>query len=304
MPDSTSALIELSERRYFAGALNEAITLLRSSIASATFGLLGIQEKTELRLQLGKLLVIAIFMEGLDPAAARQELGIAEGDGDARQRAAATDLIGLSHYYEQLARERPDFSTARRMFESALAAREAWSDGRELSESHLHLGLTDQFSGEAVAALDHFTRAYDLAKGGGHKVEQSFAVRHLGFLHRGRGALLPAYECMLESLRLREEIEMAIYLPFSHLSLAEAALALGRSTEARQHFELAKELAGRIGNKRASLLSQLALGRLHRSREEWAAARASFRSAQALAEEIGHRVALAEAVEGLKTIPD
>jgi hypothetical protein len=48
----------------------------------------------------------------------------------------------------------------------------------------------------------------------------------------------------------------------------------------------------------------LALGRLHRSREDWAGARASYHAAKAVAEEIGHRVALAEAVGGLKAVPD
>jgi tetratricopeptide (TPR) repeat protein len=303
MPAKLREFLNLSEARYFAGALEEATRLLIAQIETKWFQRLPAQHQAALRLQLGKLLVAAIFIDGRDGEAARQQLEIARNIGEPKQRAAATDLIGLASYYEQLPLDSPDFTRARAEFGAALQARKAWADLRELSESHFHLGLVAQFSGEAEFAMEQFRQAYDMAAQGNHKVEQSFAVRHIGFLHRAQGQLHAAYDCMAESLRLREEAGMKIYLPFSLLALADAALALDRSEEAERHYRAAKQAAVEIGNKRAQLLAALGLGRLHRALEDWTEARSSFLSARALAEEMGHQVALREALEALTAIP-
>ena len=108
---------------------------------------------------------------------------------------------------------------------------------------------------------------------------------------------------MAESLLLRQQIGMVIYLPFSHLSLAEVAFALERSEDAERNYLQAKTIAIEIGNKRGLLLAELGLGRLHRKLERWADARVSFGNAHKIAEEIGHRVALGEANDELKGLP-
>ena len=126
MPAKLRDLLDLSEARYFAGALEDARLLLTVQIETEWFQRLPAQDQAALRLQLGKLLVAAIFMEGCDGEAARQQLEIAKSIGEPKQRAAATDLIGLACYYEQLPLDRPDFTQARAEFEAALQAREAW----------------------------------------------------------------------------------------------------------------------------------------------------------------------------------
>jgi tetratricopeptide (TPR) repeat protein len=304
MPVAVPELLAQSERSYFAGALKDAIHLLASHIDHGSFERLPPRDQATLRLQLGKLLVTAVFMEGGGGAAARQHLDLVKQLGSPNQHASAIDLVGLSLYYEQLSAERSDFTSALREFEAAMQARQAWSDPRELSESELHLGLVAQQTGQHEAALERFKFAYELASGGDHKVEMSFAVRHIGFLRRTRGELGTAYECMAESLRLRQEIGMTIYLPFSHLSLADAASALDRFEEAAVHYERAGQLAREIGNKRAQLLTTLGLGRFHKTRERWTEARSRYLEARALALEIDHRVALAEAAEALGSLPD
>ena len=304
MPVAVDELLAHSERSYFAGALRHAIDLVCGCIDQDSFERLPSSDQARLYLQLGKLLVTAVFMEGSDGATARRHLELVKHLGSPRQHASATALIGLSRYYEQLAAERPDFALALKEFEAALEARQGWSDSRELSESHFHLGLVAQFTGQADRAFERFRLSYDLASAGNHKVERSFAVRHIGFLRRAAGELEAAYECMAESLRLREEIEMTIYLPFSHLSMADAALALRRREEAAEHYERGHGLARRIGSKRARLLTALGLGRFHLAQERWADARSSFVEARALATEVGHRVALAEADEALQALAD
>jgi tetratricopeptide (TPR) repeat protein len=301
MPVLVDELLDKSERSYFAGALKDAIDLLDDCIDNS-FEHLPSSDQARLRLQLGKLLVTAVFMEGNDGAAARQHLDLVKQLGSLRQHATATDLVGLSLYYEQLATERPDYASALQEFEAALQARQAWSDTRELSESQFHLGLVAQVTGQQDAALERFSLAYDLARVGEHKAELSFAVRHIGFLRRAKGELESAYRCMAESLRLRQAIGMIIYLPFSHLSFADAASALGRFEEAATHYERAGQLARQIGNKRARLLTALGWGRFHTAREQWTGARSSFLEARALAVEIGHRAALAEASEALEAL--
>jgi tetratricopeptide (TPR) repeat protein len=297
-PDSVSALLDHSEALYFSGKLREAIALLERALGSAS-----VKDFISVELQLGKLLVAAIFMEGANPQPARVHLQGALTGGDPRQRATATDLLGLSCYYEQLGRERPEYTLARRHFETALAARKVWGTLRELSESEFHLGIVDQFTGHSEEAMNRFRRAYALATEGDHRVEQSFAIRHIGFLQRARGDFMAAYESMAESLLLRQQIGMVIYLPFSHLSLAEVAFALERSEDAERNYLQAKTIAMEIGNKRGLLLAELGLGRLHRKLERWADARVSFGNAHKIAEEIGHRVALGEANDGLKGLP-
>jgi tetratricopeptide (TPR) repeat protein len=296
-------LLAHAERRYFAGHLNEAIALLRDRAQASDFPSLSDSDQVALRLKLGELLVAAMFMDGEGAATAREHLHLAYMQADTRQRALVADLIGLSHYYEQLAREQPVFTTAQAQFETALQAREAWADSRELSQSHLHLGMVAQLTGDGEAAMDRFRRSYELAKKGGHKVEQSFAIRHIGFLHRGRGDFQAAYDAMTESLRLREEVGLIIYLPFSHITLADAALAIGRRDESERNYAAAQEVASRIGNKRAQLLSHLGLGRLHRARENWTAARIHFTTALTLGRQIGHEVASREADDALRSLP-
>jgi tetratricopeptide (TPR) repeat protein len=297
-------LLARAQQRYFAGHLNEAVALLKQRIEAADFLSLPDRDQSELRLQLGRLLATAIFMDGANPVLAREQLDLARTKGDARQRAASADLMGLTRYYEQLARERADCAEAQVEFEAALRAREAWADSRELSESHFHLGMVAQLTGDGETAMDRFRRSYELAKQGGHKIEQSFAIRHIGFLRRGLGDVQGAYEAMAESLRLREEVGLIVYLPFSHLTLAEAALALERVEESERHFRLAHEIATRTGNKRAQLLSELGLGRLHRAEERWAAARTHFTNALGLAEQIGHQIAAGEARDALRSLPE
>jgi hypothetical protein len=100
-PDSVSALLDHSEALYFSGKLREAIALLERALGSAS-----VKDFISVELQLGKLLVATIFMEGASPQPARVHLQGALTGGDPRQRATATDLLGLSCYYEQLGRER------------------------------------------------------------------------------------------------------------------------------------------------------------------------------------------------------
>lgn len=229
-------------------------------------------------------------------------LALAIAAGDPGLIATAHDALGMARYYQALA-TRGDFGPAFEELALALAARETTGDSRALAESVFHIGLIRQNTGDWDEARRCFERAIAVAEAGGHALELSYAVRHLGMYYQSQvGDLETARACYQRSLELREQIGFRIFLPFSHLALGELLVELGRLDEARLHFTSAYEIAAEIGSPSQTIFALLLLGELHERRGEVELARDCFERGLRAAEEAGFERGLARAVAGLERL--
>lgn len=134
--------------------------------------------------------------------------------------------------------------------------------------------------GDQNRARDYFAEADDLAAG--FPLEKSYALRHLAFVQRVDGDYTSAIDNLSESLKLREQIGYAVYVPFSHISLGDTYAMLDNAAEdAAAQYEQGLQTAQQIGNRRAIMLAHYGLGILHKDRYQ-------LNIALGIAQDIGH----------------
>jgi tetratricopeptide (TPR) repeat protein len=268
-------LCDISESYYYLGRLDDAIKLLKIGEQLLKAKEVTRHDQLKFLLQSGKILTSSIFYRNRDAEEALATLAhakqLAAFVRNEQGEADALDLLGFAYYYKQLMTKEGESSTALAYCQQALERREVLGDQRGISESSFHVGLIYENGDQPDLdqARIYYTRAYQIARQHGYKLEQSYAVRHLGgLLAEMQGDLKQAQQYFEESLALREEIGFKITLPFSHLAVGEICAKRNELTVAARHYQRAEILAREMEQPVARILSQLSLGEIYLAQQQ------------------------------------
>jgi tetratricopeptide (TPR) repeat protein len=241
-------------------------------------------------LRLGNVRALWSFLRNEGFAGAIESLDqaqrYAEAATDPLTEADALAGLGMALHYQRLGTGEGTIEDALAHFEQAQALRETTNDRHGLCESRFQIGLMDQFKGDWDAAHKAFAESYTLAKEHGWHLEQSYAVRHLGFWQLRTDQLDAALAAMQESLTLREAIGQRLLYPFSHLAIGDAHAALGSLPQAADHHRLALTLADEMGLGVPRAFAILSLGEVAEASGDQARALERYREALAAGEQL------------------
>lgn len=299
--------IRIAEALFYAGRLPAAIQLVEAAIGAAPKDLAGIDDGLlRLHIESGKLHAFSSFTanSGYDAGLAALEKGRRLADKIGNQGGLADGLLyrGFLLYSRTYNSEAGDYDEALQDLQSASSLFEEIGDTRGFVQSLIYIGIIHERQGDPEAARRYYSRSLDLAGRGGHKLELSYATRHLAFLHARDGQLEAALDLFRQSLALREEIGFRIYLPFSYLSVGETHAEMGNHGTALRYYEQACRLAEEIGADRALVLCLLATARAQGETGALAAASDSYREARARASDIQYDRGVREAETGLAAL--
>ncbi|MCI0712600.1 MAG: tetratricopeptide repeat protein [Chloroflexi bacterium] len=276
--------------------IEEAFTLLESFDAWPDLPEIQSEDYINLKLKLAELLNVSIFIHKTSPQRVLAVLADLPDD-----HPDVLNMRGLAHYYDQLGTENADFSIAIENFLQALKLHQGEDNARGRVKTLFHIGLVHQFSRRPDEARDHFQQAYELTKEHSFPFEQSFAVRHLGFL-ADNPELTRQY--LEESLQLREQLNCNVYLPFSHQSLAQVYLKVGDYDAAEQHLKKGQAIAQKYNIARAVYFIDMTLGDLYVAKQEYDSATDAFTRMKQGASDFGHEEVAALAEQRLKELAE
>jgi tetratricopeptide (TPR) repeat protein len=113
-------------------------------------------------------------------------------------------------------------------------------------------------------AVEHYTKALQIADQFGHVFEKSEPTRHLAWDAFLKGDLDQALDSARQALALREAANFRPHLPFDHLLLSDIYLARGDREHAVLHAEAASALAEAMGFTRVLVMANERLERLNK----------------------------------------
>ena len=300
------SLCEIAELYYYLGKLDEAVSVLKTGLQLTSAKEVHLRDQVKITLQYGKILIAHYFLmnKGFDLALATalEAKQLAETAHYEKGIADALSLIGQAHYYKKLNTGEGGYEEALAYFQQALTYREKLHDTRGISEALFHSGLTYEQRDLVDKARDCYTEALQFADLYNHKLEKSYALRHLAGLGAAKGDLDAALNYALTSLALREEIGFRVYLPHSHILVGDIYLEREDSESALINYQNAQALAEEMDIKNALILSLLAIGNIQLVQEDTVLARENFQQAHTLAQELGVGYAIAETSSRLNAL--
>ena len=201
------ALCEAAESYYYQSKLDEALGILRTALQLTTAKEVQPRDRLTLQLEYGKILVAHYFLANRDFSLmltilqeARQ---LAEEIHDEKGIADALSLLGQAYYNKRLNTGEGDYDQALTYFQQTLKLREHLRDTRGISEALFYCGLVHEQCQLDDKALAYYTDALQFAELYNHKLEKSFALRHIAGIARNKGELDEALNYALTSLALR-----------------------------------------------------------------------------------------------------
>jgi tetratricopeptide (TPR) repeat protein len=236
--------ISHSERDLYRGkleaALKRATVALKCSSSS--------QQKAEAFLQRSRIYGFMFFLQNRGIESAIEDVKRAEHellvDPDPPELLARTNLQhAFLAYASSMISGSADFSEAQQYLGRLQPTR--LSPALQ-SDYWLYRGLILENIGSSGEARDAYEKSHAAAALSGNKLSESYAIRHLGLWLLANGEPQPALPLLRKSLRLREEIEFEVYLPFSVHSVGKAHAALGERYQAASYFKRAEHLARKL----------------------------------------------------------
>lgn len=171
-----------------------------------------------------------------------------------------------------------------RAYELLAAANNAEGKGKAV----FGRGLIYQRLGELDQARASFVEALEIAEKHDLKYDESLAIRHLGFIHFAEGDLDKACAHARQSLALREEIGCHVLLASAHHVLGSVSIARQEWADAIAHLQQADALAQEMDLKFIRIMTLLSIGEWYKRQNELDLAREHFQLAKDIAEETGH----------------
>ncbi len=261
------ACCEIAQAYFYLGRVADAQHVLRSTLHLIEASEVKLRDRLKLLLLYGQVLTIDHFLNDTDAdllfATILQARQLAETAHDQQGLADALSLLGQAHYFATLvARVRSgaspnspqgqgEYDEALTYQQQSLELREALHDTRGVCESHFHIGLVHERWRQRDLALEHYTKALQIAEQSGHLSEKSEPTRHLAWNALWRADLDQALTYGLQALSLREAANFRPYLPFDHLLLSDIYLRKEDRANALLHAEIASTLAKAMGSTRA-----------------------------------------------------
>lgn len=282
------SLTNLAQAYYRAGQLGKALAIMEQAHTICDCEEIEAEILAKLRLSQAKLQAVGIFMANDSADATLQTLNrVREITQNNLLLARADDLAGLAHYYAQLGQGNADYSAAESLL-NKVAEYDVQLPAEWESEWHFHRGLIYQNTNRIDESRTQFQRSYDIAQENDFKEVQSFAVRHLGFIQQYQEQNLDAARLSFEeSAKLREDIGLKIYLPFSYQTLGSLCLLQEDYDAAARYLDRAQKSAVELNNQRALTLILLSFADLYQQQNFIEQARQSYLDAKSTAESIG-----------------
>jgi tetratricopeptide (TPR) repeat protein len=261
---AAGALCAIAQTYYYFGRLGEAQQLLRTALALLHAPEATAQQRLELLLLYGQVLVVDHFlMRGHDAepvfTTLQQARQLAEATHDRQGLADAIGLLSQAHYFASVVEYRRHglplsstpgdgkFDQAMLYQEQALELREALQDTRGMSESYFQIGVVYERWQQYARSQEYYTKARQIADQYDYSFEKTEPARHVAFQALREGDLDQALTLALEALALREAAGFRPYLPLDHLLLRDIYLAKGDIVRAEQHAQQAQVLAEEMG---------------------------------------------------------
>jgi tetratricopeptide (TPR) repeat protein len=146
-----------------------------------------------------------------------------------------------ARYLEQREQEDPQELS---LFERAAQLYAELGDARGEGEAVFWVGIVHQvIRGDHDTALPLFERSLALATAADDKLTQTYALRHLGFVAAESGDTAGAREHLLESTRLRRDLDFGPGVAANLIALAHVAAADEKGDEVRDFLDEADQLA-------------------------------------------------------------
>ena len=258
-------LYNSAQSLFFAGHVDDALTRLRESDALTIDRHVSPTDQNRLLILTSEILIVRTWLKPHTPIE-RAETMLAtalQHAADEDQRAAALMAMGRLNYFPMFQAQAPDAQLPLRYFTQAFDIWQRIGSTRGICESQFWIGLIYQiFLPDLEKAETYFRNALDLAEAHSFKLEQSYLVRHLGFITQKRGELDTARTMLEQSLALREELGFLVYLPFSLLSLGNVCAAQGDIGAAETYYNRALSTAETLSLELPIIQALLALGEL------------------------------------------
>lgn len=273
------ACCKIAQAYFYLGRLADAQYVLRNMLHLIETSEAEPQDRVKLLLLSGEVLTVDHFLNDTDAnllfEPLREARKIAEAIPDQQGIADALSLLGQAHYFVTLmARERSDASLdstqnqgeyreALAYQQQALELREALQDTRGQAESHFYIGIVYERWQQRTLAVEHYTKALQIAEQFGHLFEKSEPTRHLAGDAFLKEDLDQALALAQQALSLREAANFRPHLPFDHLLLSDIYQAKGERASAVRHAEIASTLANEIGSTEALAWANKSLKQLN-----------------------------------------
>jgi tetratricopeptide (TPR) repeat protein len=180
-----------------------------------------------------------------------------------KQASATLDMAEGRFTYFRALDKVGDWLAPTEHFDQALKAFEELGDGIGLAEAMFYRGLVYQMQDQDKPARETFDKGLELTSRTGDERVRSFIVRHIAYLQQKAGEVDLARTNFRESLRLRQQNQMHLFVPFALLVLAELELDQKNTAEAIKLTEEAIPLSKSGNSPRALYSGQLLLAKLY-----------------------------------------
>ena len=272
---SYTSIIPNAKNLYHSGKHNEAFMLLQQSMQKVKEELLSLDENihsqlislsNEMELTSLSFAVQSIFLHNIN---ARTTIDLLQEKIRSMESKTVNDevfvhdlydLLGLAYYYQEMKKVDKNFEAADHNISKSLAFREN-SGSPKLAYSYFHKGLIQQYSGDTQQSLENFKKANIISQQDPYLL--SFISRHLGFMMQQNGQIKEAKDLFEQSLQLRLDHSIMVYVPFSCITLADCYMELKEYERAEQLLHKAVEIGELIHQDRALALAHLSLAQYY-----------------------------------------
>lgn len=302
-------LNHLSEVYYYQGQLDMATQLYESNIYLLSAEPMTIEDKARFQVQRGKMLYYqsSLADSGFEAAWAvlLEARKLAESAADKACLAKALNLIGSVLYAQAFANG--NFEEPRLYFQHAFELRQQLADTQGMSESLFYLGLTYQnkdgrTEDDRAEGLKQFHEAQALAQAGGHKLEESYTVRHIAAEHQEDGDLEKALIGFERSLTLREQIGYKVYQPSALLTIGHVYRARQELDQAISYYQKAYDLAIQMNQTVSMVRLQMTLGDTEKENQNMHNALKHYETAHQTAAATNYQKGLAAATAKIQAL--
>jgi tetratricopeptide (TPR) repeat protein len=302
-------LYRLSEVYYYEGQLENAVQIHESNIYLLSAHGTSLEDKARFQIQRGKMLYYQSSLTDSGFGAAWEVLldanKLAGSSEDKSYMAKVLDLMGLVLYSQAFTNG--NFGKPREYFRQAFELSQQLVDTRGMSESLFHIGLTYQNKDNRTEedreeALKHFHEAEELVKTGGHKLEESYIVRHIAADHQENGNLDKALVGFERSLELREQIRYKVYQPAALLAIGQVFRDRHELDQAIANYQRAYILAEQMNQTVYVVRSQIAMGDAEKENMNITQAQKHYETALRAAESIKYKNGIEVAADKIESI--
>jgi tetratricopeptide (TPR) repeat protein len=285
------------------GDLSEARRLSEEALSSGS-----VDRRTEvsLRLELARILDRTGLHWNTRPvseAIAQVDSAAAVTDGTDARLDAEIELMRAELEYRAGMASR-DFRKATAHAHTAIELYQALGDRHGEAEGVHRLGLIHLQSGDLETARALFDQSLDLDRSAGERLFfRGEYERHMGLVEMRSGntrGSIPHFERSLSARRRVGAIDASL---FAASILGSALVDVGRADEAQPYLLYAITVADRLNSPMGRARINLVLGRYHRLRGDYEAARMAFEAALVAADVIGSTSIAGQATAAIDELP-